>query len=105
MRDSSQGAAEEHCALDLGPAIDLRPARPERAAAPDDPCSADRLERPDSEHPWDDDDDEAEAKETMRMLYDHYHKQVLLQQAFQQRQTLAMPSLAVVKSPAHSQHP
>ena len=67
MVESSQGAAEERRALDLGPNVGSRPERPD---------SADRSARPDLEHPWDDPYDEAAAKETMRMLYDHYHKQV-----------------------------
>ena len=88
MVESSQGAAEERRALDLGPNVGSRPAGPERAEAPpaqggpgseerpERPDSADRSARPDLEHPWDDPYDEAAAKETMRMLYDHYHKQV-----------------------------
>lgn len=112
MRESSQGAAEERRALDLGPDIDLRPAGAERAEAP--PArggqgSAERLERsgradsserPDLEHPWDDPYDEAAAKETKRMLYDHYHKQVSPQWAFQQRLRLAMSISALAQSPA-----
>ena len=117
MVESSQGAAEERRALDLGPDLDLRPAGPERAEAPPAPGSpgrAERLERPDSadgserpelEHPWDDPYDEAAAKETKRMLYDHYHKQVSPQWAFQQRERLAMSSLAIAQSPVCGQLP
>ena len=85
MRESSQGAAEERRMLDLGPDKDMHPARSEQAAAPpargipgsaERPGSADRSKPPDLEHPWDDPYDEAAARETMRMLYDHYHKQV-----------------------------
>ena len=79
MRESSQGAAKERRTLDLGPDVSMCPARPEQAAAPSSRGglgSTDRSERPDLNHPWDDPYDEAAAKETMRMLYDHYHKQV-----------------------------
>ena len=117
MVESSQGAAEERRALDLGPNVGSRPAGPERAEAP--PAqggpgsaerperldSADRSARPDLEHSWDDPYDEAAAKETKRMLYDHYHKQVSPQWAFQQRLRLAMSTFALAQSPACGQQP
>ena len=67
--------------------------------------SADRSARPDLEHSWDDPYDEAAAKETKRMLYDHYHKQVSPQWAFQQRLRLAMSTFALAQSPACGQQP
>ena len=112
MRESSQGAAEERCTLDLGPDADLHPAGPERAAAPPARGSPGSAERPDDtgrsqrldlDHFWDDPYDESAAKETKRMLYDHYHKQVSPQRAFQQRQTPAMPNLVFSQSPAYGQ--